>query len=109
MQNHQIMVPSQFAAEAESIACHIAGGCMTIPGARSLWYSNRERRIIADDITLLIVFESGTKARNAIVDMLFRNGEQAVCYVTNGVPALVDAPLPPAESAALQAELQEAA
>lgn len=93
MQNHQIMVPSQFAAEAEDIACRIAGGCTAIPGARGLWYSSQERRVIADDITLLLVFEDGTQARDAIVDLLFQHGEQAVCYVTNGVPALVDAPV----------------
>lgn len=92
MQNHQIMVPSQLAAKAEGIACHLAGGCTAIPGARGLWYSSQDRRVIADDITLLLVFEDGTRARDAIVTMLFRHGEQAVCYVTNGVPALVDAP-----------------
>lgn len=109
MQNHQIMVPVQFASQAAAIACRIAGGCTTIPGAKGLWRHPESRRVIADDITLVLVFEDGTQARDAIVELLFRHGEEAVCYITNGVPALVSAPLPPTGSAALQTELPVAA
>lgn len=89
MNNHTIYVPEQFAAEAEALALDVAGGCTVFPGARGLW-KDRAGKVHQDDIALVQVFEDGNTARNAIIGLLFERGEQAVAFITNGTPHLVE-------------------
>lgn len=89
MDNHTVYVPSQLRDDAEGVALAYAGGCTSIPGAKGLWLSP-SGILHRDDITLVQVFETGTKARDAIARMLFENGEEAVAYVTNGIPMLIE-------------------
>lgn len=89
MNNHTVYVPEQFAPEAEQLALRIAGGCTVFPGARGLWLDGRGN-VHRDDIALVQVFEDGSTARDAIVDLLFERGEMAVAFITNGTPRLVE-------------------
>lgn len=91
MNNHVIYCPTQLAESASELAVKYAGGCTTIPGAEGLWKpSQATDEVVRDDITLVQVFENGTLALDAIIGRLFTDGEDAVCYTTNGVPCIVE-------------------
>lgn len=91
MQKHVVYTPDHLVESARNIAVSHAGGVTLSPGHQGYWQGS-DGKLYVDDITLVVVFEEGTEARDQIVQMLFANDEQAVAYETNGTPNLISAP-----------------
>ena len=87
MQKHTVYVPAHLADRARDIALDHAGGVTLSPGHRGYWRDD-QGVLVADDITLVTVFERGSTVLDRLIALLIDSGESMVAYETAGVPFL---------------------